>query len=256
MTSFYVYAYIDPRDDTPFYIGKGKGNRIFRHLSPGMMQEGLRKGWFFYRKLKKLLVAGVTPDIHFVCEHLTEHQALYLESFFIKALGRRDLSTGCLCNLTDGGEGCSHAGCKHSDETKKIIADKLREIRTGWTLSEVTKQKIGDTHRGREHTDETKARMAAGQKKRFARQEERDKVAKSHIGKRHSEATRQRMSEAKKGKRHSEATCQRMSEANKGRTNSVKSRTRQSFTKWKKHWLKSGGTTSLESYEVQICRIP
>lgn len=28
----YVYVYIDPFDDKPFYIGKGTGNRCFSHL--------------------------------------------------------------------------------------------------------------------------------------------------------------------------------------------------------------------------------
>lgn len=30
---FYVYLYIDPRNDEIFYVGKGKGNRAFSHLS-------------------------------------------------------------------------------------------------------------------------------------------------------------------------------------------------------------------------------
>ena len=29
----YVYVYIDPRNNEPFYIGKGKGNRLFSHLN-------------------------------------------------------------------------------------------------------------------------------------------------------------------------------------------------------------------------------
>ena len=29
----YVYVYIDPRNGKPFYIGRGKGNRLFSHLS-------------------------------------------------------------------------------------------------------------------------------------------------------------------------------------------------------------------------------
>lgn len=30
---YYVYMYIDPRDDMPFYIGKGCGSRVLAHLS-------------------------------------------------------------------------------------------------------------------------------------------------------------------------------------------------------------------------------
>ena len=30
---YYVYLYVDPRSNRPFYIGKGKGRRILAHLS-------------------------------------------------------------------------------------------------------------------------------------------------------------------------------------------------------------------------------
>ncbi len=259
MDEFYVYVYIDPRDGTPFYIGKGRDARAYKHLQPGAMETGLKSGWFFYRKLRKLLNGGVSPVIHFLCENLTEDQALYWETFFIKALGRRDIKTGCLCNHTDGGDGVSHAGHTHSEETKKLIAEKLRVIRTGWKLSDETREKIGNRHRGRKHTDETKARMADGQKMRFTRQEERDKMASHRVGKRASEATLKKMSEAQKGRRHSDETRRKMSEApkserqlaalqeaNRCRKNSPESLAKQSFTKWKKHWLKSGGTARLD----------
>ncbi len=29
---FYVYMLIDPRNNKPFYVGKGKGNRVFQHV--------------------------------------------------------------------------------------------------------------------------------------------------------------------------------------------------------------------------------
>ena len=28
---FYVYCLVDPRDNKIFYVGKGKGNRVFQH---------------------------------------------------------------------------------------------------------------------------------------------------------------------------------------------------------------------------------
>ena len=30
---YYVYVYSDPDTHKPFYVGKGKGNRVFDHLS-------------------------------------------------------------------------------------------------------------------------------------------------------------------------------------------------------------------------------
>jgi uncharacterized protein len=35
----YVYLYIDPRDDSIFYVGKGNGNRCFAHLSEDSEKE-------------------------------------------------------------------------------------------------------------------------------------------------------------------------------------------------------------------------
>ena len=34
--AYYVYALIDPRDNRIFYIGKGKGNRIFQHAKDAL----------------------------------------------------------------------------------------------------------------------------------------------------------------------------------------------------------------------------
>lgn len=34
----YVYALVDPRNDHIFYIGKGKGNRVFQHAENALQE--------------------------------------------------------------------------------------------------------------------------------------------------------------------------------------------------------------------------
>jgi len=89
MCIYYVYAYIRKSNNTPYYIGKGKGSRAFvNHRSN---------------------VKGVhTPSkdrIVFLETNLTELGAFALERRYIRWYGRKDLNNGILHNKTDGGEG-------------------------------------------------------------------------------------------------------------------------------------------------------
>jgi hypothetical protein len=100
---FYAYVYKDPRPTKnlqPVYVGKGQGRRAYQHWEK---QVHGNKG--FGNFLALLRREGLEPIIEFVKEGLDEAEAFYEEIRLIAEHGRRDLKTGPLFNLTDGGEG-------------------------------------------------------------------------------------------------------------------------------------------------------
>jgi hypothetical protein len=100
MQDFYTYAYLRT-DGTPFYIGKGRRGRAF---------DGRR------HRIKMPPVERIL----FLKKNLTEEEAFRHEIYMIAVLGRKDLGTGILRNLTNGGEGCvnpSAEGRKRNSES-------------------------------------------------------------------------------------------------------------------------------------------
>ena len=102
--NYYVYMY-HREDGSPYYVGKGKGNRF------------------------KSLVHNckVPPEdrITFPVLDTTEEWSLYKEMEFIDLYGRLDDGTGILENRTDGGESPPKNG-KHLDQ--KPRQDKRKEF--------------------------------------------------------------------------------------------------------------------------------
>ena len=101
LDSFYVYIYIDPRTNVPFYVGKGKKSRYKHHLSDNRLSKNPNRG--FVGRMKKLFSFGLQPDIKFALKNMSEQEALALETEIILFLGRTQNKTGPLLNLTNGG---------------------------------------------------------------------------------------------------------------------------------------------------------
>jgi len=92
--TYYVYAYLRERASangpagSPYYIGKGKTSRA-------------------YNKRHRVHLPKNKHCIVFIAKDLTEAGAFQMEIDQIKLYGRIDQGTGCLRNMTDGGEGAS-----------------------------------------------------------------------------------------------------------------------------------------------------
>jgi hypothetical protein len=101
---FYVYVYRDPRpskNNQPVYVGKGTGDRDLSHWSRGSHNKPFQD---FISHLKQ---RGLVATCQRVFETGDETEAFTKEVELIALYGRRNLKTGTLFNLTDGGEGGS-----------------------------------------------------------------------------------------------------------------------------------------------------
>ena len=158
---FYTYMWLR-ENGTPYYVGKGSGDRVFRiHRRIG-------------RAPLERVVIYVSKD---------EDDAFETEKLLIWYYGRKDLGTGCLVNLSDGGE--------------KPPSPK------GRVWEEHSRKKLSEAAKRRTYSEADRASMS--------------RSAKARIRAPFTEETCRRISDAMKGKVRSEGSRRKQSIACKGR---------------------------------------
>jgi len=79
--SYYVYVYIDPRNNEEFYFGNGKGSRKKRHLSEESDSEKSKR-------IEEIKKEGLSPIIRVIAANLIEEEALLIEKTLLWKLGK------------------------------------------------------------------------------------------------------------------------------------------------------------------------
>ena len=139
---YYTYAYLR-EDRTPYYIGKGKGNRIYRTNGRGCVKP----------KDKSRII--------FLKQNLTEKEAFKHEIYMIAVFGRKDLGTGILLNRSNGGEGPS--GFIRSEKQKKHLSE-IKKGKKVYDITEETRKKMSKSQKGRTHTEDSKKKISLSHK--------------------------------------------------------------------------------------------
>jgi hypothetical protein len=164
---FYTYMWLR-ENGTPFYIGKGHGNRAWSK----------RRG---NQRLKP-----PTRDRILIQQFPDEESAFLAEKILIAYYGRKDLGMGILCNRTDGGEG--YTGPKPPNEGFLRYAKGPRTASHRAAISAASKGRcpaphvMAAAHRARKNVPLSAAHkkaLAEGNRNRIQSPEERLKRSKS-----------------------------------------------------------------------------
>lgn len=83
---YYVYLYINPLDNSIFYVGKGKGNRVFEHLRNNNESKKVNA-------IKKIRANGKEPIIEILVHGLPDEETAFrIEAAVIDVIGLGNLT--------------------------------------------------------------------------------------------------------------------------------------------------------------------
>ena len=224
---FYIYHLIDPRNNMPFYVGYSEHRtngttRYDDHINEAIKYERIKHhknqshNTMKIGVIRKILFQNLQVGFSIIRETSDINEIKQLEINEIAKYGRRDLGTGILTNMTDGGDILGSRVISESERKQRVQT--RRKNSTTWH-SESTKEAISKAHQGKtcgpswnsgktKETDERLLKMSQTLTGRTASPETKEKLSKMRIGKGNSFF----------GKTHSEETKKLMSENSIGKT--------------------------------------
>ena len=166
---YYVYGLFDKSKSSPFYIGKGKNNRAYKHLLESNLNKDTNK--HKVNTIRKIGPENVIIKKKYV-DLLDESFAYDLEELTIQKIGLDKLTNICLNANPPNMKGKTYEEIMGKEKADELI-ERKRQLQIdagGW----------GPDH----HTKETKAKMSVSQQNRLPpTQETLDKMSKSMMGK-------------------------------------------------------------------------
>lgn len=185
---YYIYEYVDPRTNQPFYIGKGSGLRKYGHLKETLETTENRKKFF---KIQKIKEEGLSPIINVIVDNIENEQKAYdIEDQFILKYGREGfedygiLTNICLNNRPPIGKGEKNGmfNKKHTEEAKKKVSE-ANKGKPAWNKGIPRDKAVKDAvskankgkpawNKGRPRTEEEKQKMKEGWARRRASKEQ------------------------------------------------------------------------------------
>ena len=199
MDIFYNYVYLDPRKPgkyeyknicflyEPIYVGKGKDNRLYNHITYFKNDRKNKINSILYNKLNKIYKNNLEPIVIMFNENINENICYDYEANLISEIGTISGETdirGPLCNFCIDNRPPNHKGKTYEEIYGKEKAEEQLKLRT-----KIQKDR-GGYFGGRKHTKETLSLLSKiqsgegnGMYGKKQKQSTKDKISKANKGK-------------------------------------------------------------------------
>ena len=187
MKKYYVYQLVDSLTGEIFYIGKGSGGRLYKHVSIAKgNSKNKRKNPKLYNKINKILRNNGKILVTKIFESDDEAGVLKTEKKIITKIGLEFLT-----NLTEGGDGTSFPNGFSDKHRKNISLSMKGRISNfkGKKLSEESKLNISlsmkgkiSNFKGKKLSKESKLEMSLAKKGKLFSKKHKENISKALIG--------------------------------------------------------------------------